>query len=204
MNPLSGLANLIDAALEVYIWIIFIAVILSWMPITTTNPNTAKLARFFDRATEPVFTFFRKVCRLDRISSPIDIAPLIVILAIYFFRMFVVQSMRNMNPLGNLFQAVFYTLYFLLNIYFWIVVFVAVVAVAACFWPYHPIARMRIPLIDRLTSPVFAFFRKTLHSPLEIQLQNSALPLDAAPFLTLLAIYLLKRLLLALAMFTVM
>jgi len=201
MTPLTGLANLIDLALEVYIWIIFIAVMLSWIPITTTNPNTAKLVRFFTRATEPVFTFFRKALRLDRFSSPIDIAPLIVILAIYFFRMFVVQSMRNMNPLGNLLQALFYTVYFLLNIYFWIVVFVAVVAVAACFWPYHPIARMRIPLIDRLTSPVFESFRKILHSPLEIQLQNASMPLDAAPFVTLLAIYLLKRLLLALALF---
>ena len=203
MNPLAGLANLLDLVLEVYIWIIFIAVMLSWIPISMTNPNTAKLARFFDRATEPVFTFFRKACRLDRVSSPIDIAPLIVILAIYFFRMFVVQSMRNMNPLGNLLQAVFYTLYFLLNIYFWIVVFVAVVVVAACFWPYHPIARMQVPLINRLTSPVFAFFRKIFHSPLEIQLQNTALPLDAAPFVTLLAIYLLKRLLLVLTMFVV-
>ncbi|GAK53511.1 Yggt family protein [Candidatus Moduliflexus flocculans] len=200
MNPLIGLANLIDLALEVYIWIIFIAVILSWIPRSTMNPNTAKIARFFDRATEPVFTFFRKVCRLDRFSSPIDIAPLIVILAIYFFRMFVVQSMRNMNPLGNLLHALFYTVYFLLNIYFWIVAFAAVVVVAACFWPHHPIAQIRIPLLDRLTRPVFEFFRRVLHSPLEIHIQNAAMPLDAAPFLSLLAIYLLKRLLLALTM----
>ncbi len=200
MNPLIGLANLIDLVLEVYIWIIFIAVMLSWIPVSTANPNTAKFVRFFARATEPVFTFFRKVFRLDRLSSPIDIAPLIVILAIYFFRMFVVQTMRNMNLFGNLFHAVFYTLHFLFNIYFWIVVFAAVVVVVACFWPYHPMARMRIPLIDRLTEPVFAFFRRVFRSPLEIQLQNAAQPLDAAPFVTLLAIYLIKRLLLVLAM----
>ena len=203
MNPIISLANLIDLALEVYLYIIFIAVILSWIRLTPSDPTTASVLRFFDRATEPVFSFFRRAFRLERYTSPIDLTPLFVIVAIYFFRLFVVQTMRNMNLIGNLLQAIFYTAYFLLNIYFWIVVVAVFLSVMACFWPYHPMSQMRVPLIDRLTEPVCAFFKRLFKSPLEMQFQNAAAPLDASPLVVLLAIYLAKRLLIVLAMLSV-
>ena len=80
------------------------------------------------------------------------------------------------------------------NIYLIMVLIAAILAVIACFWPHHPLALKRFPLIDKLTWPVFSFLKRLFHSSLEIQFQNGAQSLDAAPFVTLLLVYLVKRL----------
>lgn len=197
MNPLIGLANLLDLVLEIYLWLIFISIILSWIPLSTSNPTVQKGLWFLDRATEPVFGFFRRTFRLNRYTVPFDITPLVVILAIYFLRIFAVQTLRNMAPVSNLIQAVFYTLNFVLTLYFWVVLIAAVLAVMVCFFPTHPWAGVRLPLIQNLTEPVFGFFRRVFRSHLQIRFGNFAQPLDAAPFLVLALIYIGKQLLTA-------
>jgi YggT family protein len=197
MNPLIGLANLLDLVLEVYLWIIFISIILSWIPLASSHPTAQKALWFLDRATEPVFGFVRRTFRLNRYTAPLDVTPLVVILAIYFLRIFVVQTLRNMAPVSNLVQAVFYTLNFVLTLYFWVVLIAGVLAVMVCFFPTHPWAGVRLPLIHNLTEPVFGFFRRLFRSHLQIHFHDFAQPLDAAPFLVLALIYIGKRLFLS-------
>lgn len=199
MNPLSGIANLLDLALEVYLWIIFAAVLFSWFPLSPYNPAAQKIIRFLHNATEPVFAVFRRTFQLHRYTAPLDVTPLVVILTIYFLRIFAVQTLRNMSPVSNFFQAVLYTLFFVLNIYFWIVAVAAFFVVMVCFFPYHAVSRTQLPFIKTLTEPVFEFFRRLFRSRLQIAFHNVPRPLDASPFLALALIFFLKRLLIGMA-----
>ena len=192
---LGGLANLLDFALEIYLWIIFISIILSWVPLSPHNPTAQTIMLFLHRATSPVFGFFRRIFRLQRYTSPIDITPMIVILAIHFLRLFAVQTLRNMSPLRNFFLALFSTANFVLTIYFWIVVIAAFFIFMEYFFPYHPIGRMRIPLIANITEPVFDFLRRLFHAGLRVELRDYPDPLDLAPLLVLAALYLIRNLL---------
>jgi YggT family protein len=70
--------------LNIYWWIIVIAVILSWLiafnVINTRNHAVAMIADFFYRVTEPVF---RPIRALMPNLGGIDFSPLIVLLIIY-------------------------------------------------------------------------------------------------------------------------
>ncbi len=85
-------------------------------------------------------------------------------------------------------------------IVFAIVMIPAILAVVACFWPYHPMVLNRIPEIDKFTLPVFSFFRRVCHSSLEIEFHEGAQSLDIAPFILLLLVYPINRLVIFLLM----
>ena len=193
MSPFAGLATILDLLLELYLWIVFAAILLSWIPLLPQNPNVQKIIRLLHGATEPVFAFFRKHVPLSRYTAPLDITPLFAIMAIYFLRIFVVQSLKNGNPVVNLIQALLYMLHFLLGLYLWIVLIAAIQAVMQCFFPRQPLAFMRIPLVDSLTTPLLDRLRKLFRSPLHAHFQGYTQALDLAPFLLLLLIYLLMQ-----------
>jgi len=73
------LVDIIDRILELYIWIIIIAAILSWVRPDPYHP----IVRFLYSVTEPVF---RPIRRRIGIWSGIDISPFIVILIIWLIR----------------------------------------------------------------------------------------------------------------------
>lgn len=52
-----GIATIVDFAIEVYTWLIFARIILSWIRINTYNP----VVKFIYETTEPVLGFFRKI-----------------------------------------------------------------------------------------------------------------------------------------------
>ncbi|MBD3305112.1 hypothetical protein GF339_02040 [candidate division KSB3 bacterium] len=199
MIVLRNFANIIDMLLQAYLWIVFLAVIFSWFPLSPHDPTAQKIQHFLKRATQPVFNAFRRTFQLQRYTRPIDFTPLLVILTIYFLRIFLVQTLRNMAVVQNFFQAIFYTLHFVLNIYFWIVVIAAIFIILPRFFPQHTLASIRIPFIHRTTEPVFEFFRNLFHSRLQVQVSDLSPPVDLAPFLTLIAIYILQSLLMRVA-----
>jgi len=95
-NFLAALARVLDMALSLYMWIIIIAVILSWIPLDPYNPTAQAIKGFFTKATEPVFSFVRRKLRLYTYTYPIDFTPVLVIFAIYFLRFFLVQSLYDL------------------------------------------------------------------------------------------------------------
>ncbi|PID59054.1 hypothetical protein CSB45_01205 [candidate division KSB3 bacterium] len=193
MNLLSGLAVILDLLLELYLWIVFAAVLLSWIPLAPQHPTARKINYFLRRVTDPLFSFFRKYVPLSRYTAPFDITPLFAIVAIYFVRIVVVQSLKNGNPVAHLMQALFYILHVLLGVYLWIVLIAAIQAAMQCFFPRQPLAHMRIPLIGRLTAPVLDRLRTLFRSALHIHFQGCPQALDLAPFLLLVLVYLLMR-----------
>lgn len=88
-NLLGALAQLLGIALNMYMWIIIIRAIVSWVNPDPHNP----IVQLLHRATEPVLQPVRR--RLP-MSYGIDFSPLVVILAIIFLDQFVVASLREL------------------------------------------------------------------------------------------------------------
>lgn len=85
-NFLSALASILDTVLSIYMWIIIIAALVSWVSPDPYNP----LVRFLYRATDPVL---RPVRRVVGVMGGLDFSPLIVILIIMFIRRFLIASL---------------------------------------------------------------------------------------------------------------
>ena len=75
MNPFVGLARLIDGILQVYLWIIFGTIIFSWIPIAPHNLTAQKMKHILQLLTKPVFSFFRRTLRLDRLYDSSRFGP---------------------------------------------------------------------------------------------------------------------------------
>ena len=84
-----ALANLVNLALQAYIWIIIIRALLSWVNPDPYNP----IVRFLYRVTEPVLRPIRY--RLPTWQIGLDLSPLILILIIYFLQQFLVPVLHE-------------------------------------------------------------------------------------------------------------
>ncbi|NIQ01711.1 MAG: YggT family protein [Nitrospinaceae bacterium] len=87
-NLLSALATVLDIILTLYMWIIIIRALLSWVNPDPYNP----IVQFLYSVTEPVLYRIRKVVHSP--GMPIDLSPIIVILAIIFLQAFLVQTLK--------------------------------------------------------------------------------------------------------------
>lgn len=86
-NLISAVANILDILLDVYTWVVVIAALISWVNPDPYNP----VVRFLRAVTEPVFRPVRRI--IGYRLGPIDISPLIVILAIIFAQRFLIRSL---------------------------------------------------------------------------------------------------------------
>lgn len=82
-----AVARTVDALLEIYKWVVIIAALLSWVNPDPYNP----IVRFLHSVTEPVFRPIRRL--IGYRLGPIDISPIIVILAIIFIQSFLVRTL---------------------------------------------------------------------------------------------------------------
>jgi YggT family protein len=86
-NLLIAVANMLDIMLTVYMWIVIIAAVISWV-----NPDPYnQIVRLLYALTEPVFRRIRRI--IGTRLGPIDISPMIVILAIIFAKRFLISSL---------------------------------------------------------------------------------------------------------------
>jgi YggT family protein len=87
-NVLLGVATVLDYALTVYTWIVIARALISWVNPDPWNP----IVQFLNRATEPVLSPIRQ--RLGW-RMGVDLSPLVVIVAITFLQIAVVQSLKD-------------------------------------------------------------------------------------------------------------
>ncbi|HEX2770152.1 MAG TPA: YggT family protein [Geobacteraceae bacterium] len=85
-NFLNAVAYVIQTLLTIYMWIIIIRALISWVNPDPYNP----IVSFLYRATEPVLSRVRRVIPY---MGGIDLSPLLVLLAIFFLQKFVVSSL---------------------------------------------------------------------------------------------------------------
>ena len=77
-NFVGAVAQVLDVILSIYMWLIIISALISWVNPDPYNP----IVRFLYSVTEPVLGFVRRTLPLPRMG--IDLSPLIVLLVIVF------------------------------------------------------------------------------------------------------------------------
>ena len=86
-NLIEALAYILDATLTIYMWMIIARALISWV-----NPDPYnRIVIFLYKVTEPVLSPVRRWIPLGHLG--IDISPIIVILIIYFLKIFLVQTL---------------------------------------------------------------------------------------------------------------
>jgi YggT family protein len=88
-NLIDAIAGVLDIVLTIYMWIIIIAALISWVHPDPYNP----IVRFLYSVTEPVFGFVRRLLPLPAMG--IDFSPIIVLLAIVFLQQFLVRTLHQ-------------------------------------------------------------------------------------------------------------
>jgi len=84
---LLAIASIFDIMLTVYMWIIIASAVISWV-----NPDPySPIVRFLYSVTEPVLMPIRRLIGFR--VGPIDISPLIVVLAIILTQEFLINSL---------------------------------------------------------------------------------------------------------------
>jgi YggT family protein len=86
-----SVAKILDYLLEIYKWIVIVAALISWVNPDPYNP----IIRFLYSVTEPVLRPVRRIIGFR--LGPIDISPIIVILAIIFAQTFMVRSLIKLG-----------------------------------------------------------------------------------------------------------
>lgn len=86
-----AVAKILDVLLEMYKWIVIVAALVSWVSPDPYNP----IVRFLASVTEPVLRPVRR--RIGFRLGPIDISPILVILAIIFAQTFIVRSLIKLG-----------------------------------------------------------------------------------------------------------
>ncbi|MBC8414670.1 MAG: YggT family protein [Nitrospira sp.] len=84
-----GLATILDTVLGLYKWVVIISALLSWVSPDPYNP----IVKFLYSITEPVYRPIRSFIG-GRLGA-IDISPIIVILAILFLQVTLVNILRK-------------------------------------------------------------------------------------------------------------
>lgn len=87
-NFLNAVARILHVVLILYMWIVIIRAVLSWVKVPSLYPVVVVLQNL----TEPVLRPFRKLVP-PRLLGGIDISPIIVILVILFVDSFIVKSL---------------------------------------------------------------------------------------------------------------
>ena len=88
-GPFVWLADVLSLAIQVYMWIIIIRAVLSWVNPDPYNP----IVRFLYRVTEPVLRQVRY--RMPNLGG-LDLSPMAVILALILIDRYLVAALRAM------------------------------------------------------------------------------------------------------------
>jgi YggT family protein len=85
----QAIAYVLDAILTLYFYVVLISAILSWVNPDPYNP----IVRMLRNLTEPVYYRIRRWLPFVFIGG-IDFSPMVVMLGVYFLRVFLVQTLN--------------------------------------------------------------------------------------------------------------
>jgi YggT family protein len=88
-NLIHALAAIIHWALTIYMWLIIARAVISWVNPDPYNP----VVRFLYQVTEPVLYRVRRFLPIG--GMPIDLSPVVVLLAIFFLDAFLVRTLED-------------------------------------------------------------------------------------------------------------
>lgn len=155
-NYIRLIANIVNIVIIVYIWIIIIRALISWVNPNQYNP----VVKFLRDITDPVLVPAR---RLFPIGGMIDLSPIIVILILLFLRIMIVQTLyyissASQNIEGLVILGIFiYAVATILNMIINVIIFIVIVR-AILSWispdPRNPIVLSIYALSEPLLRPI--------------------------------------------------
>ena len=86
-NIIIGIARVLDIILEIYMWVIIIRALISWVNPDPYNP----IVQILTRMTEPALRPIRKLVPSYKVG--IDLSPLIAILIIIFLKYALIKNL---------------------------------------------------------------------------------------------------------------
>ena len=89
-NIVLGLGNIFHSILSIYIWVIIIAALLSWVKPDPYNP----IVQMLTRLTEPAYVLVRRT--IPTVFNGIDLAPLIIIIGLQVFDVVFVNILNSL------------------------------------------------------------------------------------------------------------
>ena len=89
-NFLTATAKVLDIVLVLYMWIIIVRALLSWVNPDPYNP----IVQFLYSITEPVLYRIRQLLPMSGLG--IDFSPIVVLLAIIFLQTFLVNTLAQL------------------------------------------------------------------------------------------------------------
>ncbi|MDE5603759.1 MAG: YggT family protein [Helicobacter sp.] len=87
---IEAIAQILSMVINIYIWIVIIAALISWVRPDPYNP----IVQIFYKLTEPLYAKIRSF--IPTIIGGIDLTPLIVILALQFMNLFFIKLLFNL------------------------------------------------------------------------------------------------------------
>jgi len=88
----EAFAAVVDIGLTIYMWVVVIRAIISWVNPDPYNP----IVVFLRRSTDPVLNPIRRRLPLALSRTGIDFSPLILLLVIIFLQKFLVKSLYEL------------------------------------------------------------------------------------------------------------
>jgi YggT family protein len=89
-NVVTGIARVLEIVLEIYMWIIIIRALISWVNPDPYNP----IVQILTKMTEPVLRPIRKLVPPYKVG--IDFSPLIAVLIIIFLQYAVIKNLYRL------------------------------------------------------------------------------------------------------------
>ena len=94
-NFLTALASVLHLLLRVYIWVVIVRALISWVNPDPWNPIVQTLNRLTDPLLEPIRRWMFRMMGSRGIG--IDLSPLLLIMAIYFVDFFLVETLNDIG-----------------------------------------------------------------------------------------------------------
>lgn len=82
---IQAFAQILSIVINIYIWVIIIAALISWVRPDPYNP----IVQILYRLTEPLYTKIRRI--IPTLIGGVDLTPILVILVLKFIDLFAVQ-----------------------------------------------------------------------------------------------------------------
>ncbi len=87
---IQAIAQILSMVINIYIWIVIISALLTWVNPDPSNP----IVQILRRLTEPVYAFVRRY--IPTTIGGIDLSPIIIILGLQFLDLFLVKVLFNL------------------------------------------------------------------------------------------------------------
>ncbi len=87
---IEAIAQILHMVLNIYIWVVIISALITWVRPDPYNP----IVQILRRLTEPVYEFMRRF--IPTMIGGVDLAPIIVILSLQFIDLFAVKLLFSL------------------------------------------------------------------------------------------------------------